>query len=48
MSVKTGEDGMIKIQDKLMNSFEAAEAVKALRTNVIFSGEEKRSIGLTS
>lgn len=48
MSVKTGEDGMIKIQNKLMNGFEVVEAVKALRTNVIFSGEEKRSIGLTS
>lgn len=38
----------IRIYDKLLNSFEVTEAIKALRTNIIFSGEERRSIGLTS
>ena len=48
MSTQNHIAGKVMIQDKLMSSFEVMEAIKALRTNVIFSGEEKRSIGLTS
>ena len=41
-------DRRVQIQNKLMSSSEASEAMKVLRTNVIFSGEENRSICLTS
>jgi len=39
---------LIEIKDKIITEFEAGEAIKTLRTNVIFSGTDVKVIGLTS
>ena len=38
----------IKVSHLITTEFHASEAIKALRTNLIFSGKEVRAIGLTS
>lgn len=38
----------VSIKNKLVTDFEASEAIKRLRTNVIFSGADVKVIGLTS
>lgn len=48
MSIEGNKQNNIRIMDNLIKGFEVSEAIKALRTNVIFSGEENRSIGVTS
>ena len=38
----------VSIKNKLVTDFESSEAIKRLRTNVIFSGADVKVIGLTS
>lgn len=48
MVIEENMQEKVQIAGRLIQSFAASEAIKVLRTNVIFSGGENRSLGLTS